>query len=63
MVKKVKRAAERKVVYVNLPFDLAQKLAAEAKAEMRPMSVQAARIVTGYYDAKRKTDRSRRNLH
>jgi hypothetical protein len=44
---------ETKVVYLNLPFDLALKLAQEAKTEMRPMSNLAARIIKEYYETKR----------
>jgi hypothetical protein len=41
-----------KVIYINLPADIAAKLAAEAKAEDRPISVQAGRIIRQYFDAK-----------
>ena len=49
---KAKKAGETKVVYLNLPADIAAKLLAESVAEDRPMSVQAARIIAQYYEAK-----------
>lgn len=38
-----------KVVYLNLPAELAAKLASDADDQMRPMSVHAAWIIKRYY--------------
>ena len=51
--KKAARAAadaESKVLYLNLPLDVAALLEAEAIAEDRPMSVQAARIIRAHFE-------------
>ncbi len=49
----VREVGDTKVVYLNLPVDVATKLAAEAEAEDRPMSVQAARIIKQHFEGKR----------
>jgi hypothetical protein len=46
---------ETKVIYLNLPVDVAALLEAEAAAEERPISVQAGRIIKQYFDAKKKS--------
>jgi hypothetical protein len=46
---------ETKVIYLNLPVDVAALLEAEAAAEERPTSVQAGRIIKQYFDAKKKS--------
>jgi hypothetical protein len=43
---------QTRVIYLNLPIDIAAKLEAEAKAEDRPISVQAARILRQYFETK-----------
>jgi hypothetical protein len=51
---KEKQGMETKVIYLNLPVDVAALLEAEAAAEDRPISVQAGRIIKQYFDAKKK---------
>ena len=46
---RVAKDAETKVLYLNLSMDIAAKLEAEAAAEDRPMSVQAARIIRAHF--------------
>jgi hypothetical protein len=46
---------ETKVVYLNLPFSIADDLAKEADENMRPISVQAAWIIKQYFEARKKS--------
>jgi hypothetical protein len=48
-------AAETKVVYLNLPFSIADDLAKEADENMRPISVQAAWIIKQYFESRKKS--------
>lgn len=49
MSSKKKQGTQTRVVYLNLPFDIAVKLAADAEDQMRPMSVHAAWIIKKFY--------------
>jgi hypothetical protein len=44
-----------RVIYLNLSVDVAALLEAEARAEQRPISVQAGRIIKQYFENKAKT--------
>lgn len=44
--------ADTRVIYLNLPCDVAALLEAEAEAEDRPISVQAGRIIKQYFEKK-----------